>query len=215
MNSSTTLPSLNAFTAGIDWIPNACESRGLASVSTLTSSTWPARLSTAFSITGPSERHGTAPLGPEVDDHGLLVGALDDVALEGVFSGVDGHAARIDPMDFRIDADGVTLSGEEAGEGSPVVLLHGLTATRRYVVMGSRALERAGHRVIAYDARAHGQSDPARDPHDYGYERLARRPAGGARRPRHRPRRPGRRLDGRAHADARSRSRTPSASRAS
>ena len=44
------------------------------------------------------------------------------------------------------------------------MLLHGLTATRRYVVMGSRALERAGHRVVAYDARAHGQSDGARDP---------------------------------------------------
>jgi pimeloyl-ACP methyl ester carboxylesterase len=76
-------------------------------------------------------------------------------------------------MDFRIDADGVMLAGEEAGQGSPVVLLHGLTATRRYVVMGSKALERAGHRVIAYDARAHGHSAPARDPRDYGYERLA------------------------------------------
>ncbi len=76
-------------------------------------------------------------------------------------------------MDFRIDADGVTLAGEEAGTGVPVVLLHGLTATRRYVVMGSRALERSGHRVVSYDARAHGQSDPARDPQDYGYERLA------------------------------------------
>jgi pimeloyl-ACP methyl ester carboxylesterase len=75
-------------------------------------------------------------------------------------------------MDFRTDADGVSLSGEEAGQGSPVVLLHGLTATRRYVVMGSRALERSGHRVIAYDARAHGQSGPAHDPDDYGYERL-------------------------------------------
>ena len=29
----------------------------------------------------------------------------------------------------------------------PIVLLHGLTATRRYVVMGSRALQRSGHRV--------------------------------------------------------------------
>jgi 3-oxoadipate enol-lactonase len=76
-------------------------------------------------------------------------------------------------MDFRIDADGVMLSGEEAGNGSPVVLLHGLTATRRYVVMGSKALERAGHRVISYDARAHGRSAPAGDPRDYGYERLA------------------------------------------
>jgi pimeloyl-ACP methyl ester carboxylesterase len=64
----------------------------------------------------------------------------------------------------------VTLSGEEAGEGIPVVLLHGLTATRRYVVMGSRALERSGHRAIAYDARGHGRSSPARA---YGYPELA------------------------------------------
>ena len=46
------------------------------------------------------------------------------------------------------------------------MLLHGLTATHRYVVMGSRALERTGHRVIAYDARGHGRSDPA-EPYDY------------------------------------------------
>jgi pimeloyl-ACP methyl ester carboxylesterase len=32
--------------------------------------------------------------------------------------------------------------------------------------MGSRALERSGHRVIAYDARGHGRSDPA-EPYDY------------------------------------------------
>jgi pimeloyl-ACP methyl ester carboxylesterase len=60
----------------------------------------------------------------------------------------------------------------ETGEGRPVVLLHGLTATHRYVVMGSRALERSGHRVIAYDARGHGRSDPAPAPERYGYEDL-------------------------------------------
>jgi pimeloyl-ACP methyl ester carboxylesterase len=60
----------------------------------------------------------------------------------------------------------------EGGEGLPVVLLHGLTATHRYVVMGSRALERAGHRVIAYDARGHGRSAPAPDPGAYRYEDL-------------------------------------------
>jgi 3-oxoadipate enol-lactonase len=62
---------------------------------------------------------------------------------------------------------------EEAGEGVPVVLLHGLTATHRYVVMGSKALERSGHRVIAYDARGHGRSDPAPSPGAYGYDDLA------------------------------------------
>ncbi len=55
----------------------------------------------------------------------------------------------------------------------PVVLLHGLTATHRYVVMGSRALERGGHRVIAYDARGHGASAPAPDPGAYTYDDLA------------------------------------------
>ena len=68
--------------------------------------------------------------------------------------------------------DGVTLAGEEAGAGPPIVLLHGLTATRRYVVMGSRLLERSGHRVIAYDARGHGRSTPARTLGRYGYELL-------------------------------------------
>jgi pimeloyl-ACP methyl ester carboxylesterase len=70
--------------------------------------------------------------------------------------------------------DGVRLAGEQAGTGPPIVLLHGLTATRGYVVMGSRALERAGHRVVAYDARGHGRSTAAPDPGAYGYECLAR-----------------------------------------
>jgi pimeloyl-ACP methyl ester carboxylesterase len=55
----------------------------------------------------------------------------------------------------------------DSGSGPPVVLLHGLTATHRYVVMGSRSLERSGHRVVAYDARGHGQSAPG-DTYDYG-----------------------------------------------
>jgi pimeloyl-ACP methyl ester carboxylesterase len=60
----------------------------------------------------------------------------------------------------------VDLAVEEAGEGRPVVLLHGLTASRRYVVMGSRVLEREGHRVVAYDARGHGGSAPG-EVYDY------------------------------------------------
>lgn len=64
------------------------------------------------------------------------------------------------------------LRGSTAGEGTPIVLCHGLTASRRYVVHGSRALERAGHRVITYDARGHGQSDPASAAQSYGYPEL-------------------------------------------
>jgi len=72
-----------------------------------------------------------------------------------------------------VEHDGVRLAVQDDGEGTAVVLLHGLTATRRYVVMGSKALERSGHRVIAYDARGHGRSSPARTADDYGYETLA------------------------------------------
>jgi pimeloyl-ACP methyl ester carboxylesterase len=74
--------------------------------------------------------------------------------------------------EFVISRKGVEISGSEAGEGVPVVLLHGLTATRRYVVMGSRALERSGHRVITYDARGHGRSSPAAAPAEYRYDDL-------------------------------------------
>jgi pimeloyl-ACP methyl ester carboxylesterase len=64
------------------------------------------------------------------------------------------------------------IRGEVAGEGPPIVLCHGITATRHQVVHGSRALERAGHEVVSYDARGHGESDPSPPGQGYGYPRL-------------------------------------------
>jgi pimeloyl-ACP methyl ester carboxylesterase len=64
------------------------------------------------------------------------------------------------------------LRGEAEGEGPPAVLCHGITATRRYVLHGSRALGRGGYRVITYDARGHGESDPATVGEGYGYPEL-------------------------------------------
>lgn len=70
-------------------------------------------------------------------------------------------------------AGDVMLAGEDSGgTGPPIVLLHGLTATRRYVVMGSTVLQREGRRVIAYDARGHGRSSPAAEPGGYTYPAL-------------------------------------------
>jgi pimeloyl-ACP methyl ester carboxylesterase len=85
----------------------------------------------------------------------MSVGALDDAA-------------------FEVERQGCRLVGEEVGEGSPVVLLHGLTASRGYVVHGSKTLAREGHRQIAYDARGHGDSDPAPGATGYGYPELVR-----------------------------------------
>ena len=75
----------------------------------------------------------------------------------------------MDVGERSVQFDRVSLAAQDAGAGVPVVLLHGLTATRRYVVMGSRALERSEHRVVSYDARGHGRSSPAPDPKAYRY----------------------------------------------
>ncbi len=74
---------------------------------------------------------------------------------------------------FAVQAGGVTLRGDDDGHGPVVLVLHGLSATRRYVLHGSTALERDGFRVIAYDARGHGASSPAPSPTDYRYAQLA------------------------------------------
>jgi len=76
-----------------------------------------------------------------------------------------------EPHTFTAGGD-PTIRGDAAGEGTPIVLCHGLTATRSSVVHGSRALERAGHSVVTYDARGHGESAPAPGGRGYGYPEL-------------------------------------------
>ncbi|MFL5780537.1 MAG: alpha/beta fold hydrolase [Thermoleophilaceae bacterium] len=67
----------------------------------------------------------------------------------------------------------LVLRGETEGDGPAVLMLHGLTATRRYVVHGSHALARAGYWTVAYDARGHGESDAPDDEGAYEYADLA------------------------------------------
>jgi pimeloyl-ACP methyl ester carboxylesterase len=76
-----------------------------------------------------------------------------------------------EPAPFIV-GEGPAIRGEVAGEGPPVVLCHGITATRRYVLHGSRVLERAGHTVVSFDARGHGESDPAPPEQGYGYPEM-------------------------------------------
>jgi pimeloyl-ACP methyl ester carboxylesterase len=80
---------------------------------------------------------------------------------------------ELEASPLEVSSDGVTLAGEGMGEGAPVILLHGLTATRRYVLHGSKALARAGYHQISYDARGHGESTPAPAGSGYGYDELA------------------------------------------
>ena len=78
----------------------------------------------------------------------------------------------LEPVGFEVDSSGVTLAGERVGEGPAVVQLHGLTATRRYLLHGSVALARKGYRLVSYDARGHGESSAAPEG-TYDYEHLA------------------------------------------
>ncbi len=55
--------------------------------------------------------------------------------------------------------DDVTLSYSDEGEGRPVVLVHGFTAPAAAWALTVDALVADGHRAIAFDRRAHGESE--------------------------------------------------------
>ena len=77
-------------------------------------------------------------------------------------------------------SDGVGIVWHEWGAelaGPPVVLHHGFGANAKLNWLGAgviAALTAAGRRVIAIDARGHGESDKPHDPAFYGEDRMAR-----------------------------------------
>jgi 3-oxoadipate enol-lactonase len=81
-------------------------------------------------------------------------------------------ADAIEPAQLAVEREDQRLAGESIGNGPPIALLHGITATRRYVVHGSKVLARRGYRQISYDARGHGRSDPAPEQGGYSYADL-------------------------------------------
>lgn len=78
----------------------------------------------------------------------------------------------LEPARFSVERQSAALAGEALGEGPPIMLLHGITATRRYVVHGSKVLARGGYRQLTYDARGHGRSDAAPPGAGYTYPEL-------------------------------------------
>lgn len=80
-------------------------------------------------------------------------------------------ASGVRRREFEVGRIGIALRGDEQGEGETVLLCHGLSATRDLVIHNSRAIPRAGRRLVLWDARGHGTSDPAPAGEGYGYER--------------------------------------------
>jgi len=82
-------------------------------------------------------------------------------------------AAKSQPFEpeiFEVETGGTLIRGESQGEGLDIFLAHGLSAARTYVVHGSKVLPRNGYRLHTWDARGHGESDPAPV---YDYDHLA------------------------------------------
>jgi pimeloyl-ACP methyl ester carboxylesterase len=65
-----------------------------------------------------------------------------------------------------VERDGVRLYYEAAGDGPPVLLSHGYSATSRMWRGQVEALS-ARYRIITWDMRGHGQSDSPADPAHY------------------------------------------------
>jgi pimeloyl-ACP methyl ester carboxylesterase len=70
----------------------------------------------------------------------------------------------------RFDSAGVPISWVEAGEGEPVLLVHGLysNAELNWVLPGTFAMLAEHHRVIAPDLRGHGRSGKPTGERAYG-----------------------------------------------
>jgi pimeloyl-ACP methyl ester carboxylesterase len=84
-------------------------------------------------------------------------------------------AADLEPRAFEaVAGGGNVLRGEASGAGPAVVQAHGITAARKYVTHGSKLLQRRGFEAVLYDARGHGESDPAPAGEGYEYAELAR-----------------------------------------
>ena len=113
------------------------------------------------------------------------VGTAGTLAASGVLQAAHMRGITRDPEKEKLDhppegrvrrvpsADGTVLHVEVFGpeEGETVVLAHGWTEALRFWTYVIRGLEDKGLRVVAYDLRGHGDSEPAKDG-DYAIPRF-------------------------------------------
>src|SRR5215469_10341354 len=77
--------------------------------------------------------------------------------------------------EFVHGADGLRIAYETAGDGDPVLLIHGFASSRAQnwrATAWYKTLNEAGYRVIAMDCRGHGDSDKPHEPSFYSYEKM-------------------------------------------
>ncbi|MEP5367407.1 alpha/beta hydrolase [Parvibaculum sp.] len=72
-------------------------------------------------------------------------------------------------------SEGVSIAYEVEGEGQPILLIHGFSATSEdnWVRTGwVQALTRARFKVVRFDLRGHGKSEKLYEPGDYATEKM-------------------------------------------
>ena len=110
---------------------------------------------------------------PARDTRALFV---NFIILLVILLGLAGVATYLYTLYFRkgafFEVNGVRLFYVEAGQGTPVILVHGLAAEHVGNWMLPRVFQRLSkrYRVIALDIRGHGKSDKPHDPAQYGLE---------------------------------------------
>lgn len=74
------------------------------------------------------------------------------------------------PADRFFDSSGVRIHYVEAGQGDPVVLIHGFSSSAQANWRASGVFDKLAREfhVVAIDCRGHGQSDKPHDPASYG-----------------------------------------------
>jgi pimeloyl-ACP methyl ester carboxylesterase len=80
-------------------------------------------------------------------------------------------AADAPTQDLHFDSDGVKIRYTVQGEGEPVILVHGFTASveTNWGAPGTIDALAEDYRVIAMDARGHGKSGKPHQPEAYGF----------------------------------------------
>jgi len=76
----------------------------------------------------------------------------------------------------HFDSDGVTIAYDVAGEGEPILLIHGFASSGRvnWVATGwVKFLTELGRRVISIDNRGHGESEKLYEPAEYAVQVMA------------------------------------------
>ncbi|MET3807307.1 pimeloyl-ACP methyl ester carboxylesterase [Nakamurella sp. UYEF19] len=77
-----------------------------------------------------------------------------------------------DIVEHTVDSGGVRINVATAGQGRPVLLLHGFPDSWHLWESQIQALAQSGHRVVAPDLRGHGESDRPEDVAAYRMPRL-------------------------------------------